>query len=110
MIELHSHGLKAGYKPLTVDFDCRNLPNPYTVRSLRLMTGKMPTVQAYVFRDGAATKLLNQAKAQLDAGATELHFFCMGGQHRSPAVVERLAKMLRANDVPVRVKHWVIGD
>ncbi len=109
-----------GYKyaiPLDVDLliDVRFLPNPFYVSELRPLTGEDPQVQEYVFSNPIAQEFLNrylnlleyilpyyvkEGKRHLVIGVG-----CTGGQHRSVAIVEKLAIFLQENDYNVSVKH-----
>ena len=98
-----------GYKyspmwPVEGLHDVRFLPNPYFEDSLKAKTGLDAGVQDYVFRSEEAKDLF---KKMVDLYQFSLpkylaegrHFLrigigCTGGQHRSVAFVERLAKEL----------------
>ena len=97
-------------------FDCRGLPNPFWVESLRGCSGKdeavrkffaghWEEVEAFV---GAAESLVRQTvTAFLADGKRHLMvaFGCTGGQHRSVFMAELLAERLRGEDIEVEVAH-----
>jgi len=97
-------------------FDCRGLPNPFWVESLRKFSGKdepvreffaghQKEVEAFV---GAAESLVRQTvTAFLADGKRHLMvaFGCTGGQHRSVFMAELLAERLRGESVEVEVAH-----
>lgn len=96
-------------------FDVRFLPNPYFEDELRPLTGRDPRVAAHALdnergRDfmGHLSRLLEflvplydkEGKAYLTIGVG-----CTGGRHRSVAVAEALAEVLRAGAREVNVQH-----
>ncbi|MEU7717072.1 RNase adapter RapZ [Streptomyces tibetensis] len=102
--------LSFGYKhglPLDADlvFDCRFLPNPHWVEELRELTGLQPQVSDYVLAQPAAQSFLRDAERMLgrllpaytEEGRAYLTIAlgCTGGQHRSVAMAEQLAVVLR---------------
>lgn len=101
-----SFGYKHGL-PLDVDvvIDCRFLPNPFWIETLRPKTGLDPEVRDYVLGQEAATEFLKRLDGLLELllpayereGKTYLAiaFGCTGGQHRSPAIAEEVARRLR---------------
>jgi RNase adapter protein RapZ len=115
-VSLQSFSYKRGL-PRGVDmvFDCRFLRNPYWDAILRDRDGRDPAVESYVradprFADFFAklydllTFLLpatvQEGKAHLTIG-----FGCTGGQHRSVAVAEIMAKALAEAGWPVSKRH-----
>lgn len=115
-ITVSSFGFKHGL-PLDVDmvFDCRFLPNPHWEPELRPKTGKDKAVAAYVLDRKVTQDFLSQIDNMLellipgfeDEGKSYLGvaFGCTGGRHRSVAVAERIAEMLKARDRQPRVTH-----
>lgn len=109
-----------GYKyaiPLDVDLliDVRFLPNPFYVSELRPLTGEHPQVQEYIFSNPIAHEFLErylnllefilpyyvkEGKRHLVIGVG-----CTGGQHRSVAIVEKIAIFLQENNYNVSIKH-----
>ena len=85
-------------------FDCRNLRNPHSVPKLRELDGRDSRVQEYVLNDPKSGGVVFQALQALGRGET-VAFGCYGGRHRSVALAEHLAKVLRANGKEVVVEH-----
>ena len=120
-VTLVSFGFKYGL-PADADMvaDMRFLPNPYWIPELKSLTGLDPEVSKYVlsgqgaeeFVEGYATALTpvlagyqreNKRHATIAIG-------CTGGKHRSVAVGEKLATLLRGQPgVVVNVKHRDLG-
>lgn len=111
--------LSFGYKygiPLDADLviDVRFLPNPNYVDDLKMLTGLDPAVMNYIFSFSVSKKFLSRFYSLLKfllpyyikEGKTHLVIAvgCTGGQHRSVAIAERLAKLL-GNDYQVQVDH-----
>jgi UPF0042 nucleotide-binding protein len=86
--------------------DTRFLDNPYWVPDLKPLDGRDPRVREYVLGQPAAGCLLDGLKATLvpllpdyrRQGRMELTiaFGCTGGQHRSVALAEEMARRLSA--------------
>jgi RNase adapter protein RapZ len=118
--ELQLNVVSFGYKhglPLDVDlvFDCRFLPNPHWVESLRPHTGLEPDVVEYVMAQKPTRPYLEEldrllaltlpgyekeGKAYLSIGVG-----CTGGRHRSVVIAEQIAEMLRAHGYRTVVHH-----
>ena len=115
-VSVQSFSYKRGV-PRGVDmiFDCRFLRNPHWDASLRNMDGRDAVVLAHIAQDprfalfyqkmlDLITMLLpahrDEGKAHLTIG-----FGCTGGQHRSVAVAELLAKDLAKAGWPVSKRH-----
>lgn len=112
--------LSFGYKhglPLDVDIvlDCRFLPNPHWVDELRPLTGLDDLVRRYVLSQEAAGELLTRLDdllgLLLPAYVAEgksyltLAFGCTGGRHRSVAIAEEVAGILRERGFAPTVVH-----
>ncbi|MGO9457452.1 MAG: RNase adapter RapZ [Acidimicrobiales bacterium] len=103
-----SFGYKHGI-PLDVDivFDCRFLPNPYWVESLRPLSGLDEEVRRYVFGQPETTAFLDKVEellvmlvpAFVREGKSYLTVAmgCTGGRHRSVALTEALVQRLAAH-------------
>ncbi|MBI5102104.1 MAG: RNase adapter RapZ [Nitrospirae bacterium] len=115
-IALISFGFKYGV-PQNVDllFDVRFLPNPFFVPSLRELNGMDRRVSDYVFRQRETKEFMTKVNDLLaflvplykKEGRSYLSvgFGCTGGNHRSPAIVERIAKRLRKPGVELTITH-----
>jgi UPF0042 nucleotide-binding protein len=116
-----SFGFKYGLPPdADLVADMRFLPNPFWIPELRAHTGLDPEVSDYVLsQEGAAEFMADYAKslAPVLAGYQRenkrhatIAIGCTGGKHRSVAVAEKLAGLLRAQPgVAVNVKHRDLG-
>ncbi len=111
-----SFGYKHGI-PLDVDllFDCRFLPNPYWVESLRALSGVDDPVREYVltqpetqgFLNKVVDLLLSLEPAFVREGKSYLTiaFGCTGGRHRSVVMGEALRERLAEGGVEATVFH-----
>jgi len=112
--------LSFGYKhglPLDVDIvlDCRFLPNPHWVDELRPLTGLHEEVRRYVLDQPAAQEFLSRLDdllglvlpAYVAEGKSYLSIAlgCTGGRHRSVAIAEAVADLLRARGFTPNVVH-----
>jgi len=115
-VTLLSFGHKFGI-PQTVDilFDVRFLPNPHFVTGLRDLKGTDLAVQDFVLEQPSTGEFMDRVSELLnflipryiEEGKPYLTigFGCTGGRHRSPAVVEKIAAMIRNNPVDVSIVH-----
>lgn len=115
-VSVVSFGYKHGL-PLDVDlvFDCRFLPNPHWVDSLRPLTGLDAPVREYVLETELARDFLKELRslftllipAYVSEGKAYLSIAvgCTGGRHRSVAIAEQLGEGLRAAGFPASVSH-----
>jgi UPF0042 nucleotide-binding protein len=115
-VDVMSFGFKHGV-PLDADlmFDVRFLPNPYYDPALRSQTGLDAPVADYVFAqpetalvvDEIYTLLARWIPLHAAAGKARLTVAigCTGGQHRSVAIAEHLAKRLRERFEDVTAVH-----
>jgi UPF0042 nucleotide-binding protein len=111
-----SFGYKHGL-PLDVDLvlDCRFLPNPYWVEGLRHQSGLDEEVREYVLGNGLTQDFLSRLDDLLDlllpGYAAEgksyltIAFGCTGGQHRSVAIAEEVARRLAQRGLTPRLQH-----
>ena len=115
-VALHSFSYKRGVpRGLDLMFDCRFLKNPHWDAALRDRDGRDDAVARYVesdpryagFIEKTCDLLLFLLPAQVDEGKSHvaIGFGCTGGQHRSVAVTERLAKALAAAGWQVSKRH-----
>ncbi|MCW3010650.1 MAG: rapZ [Solirubrobacterales bacterium] len=109
----HKHG-----PPRDADlaFDVRFLPNPHYVAELKPLTGKDPRVVEYVGRDGHLQEFYDHLEPLLDyllpryEAEGKAHLMvaigCTGGQHRSVAIAEHLARQYgNREDLFVEAAH-----
>lgn len=105
MIKLISFGYKHGEPPAAdLVLNCRVLRNPHSVPWLRRLDGRTAEVQQYVREDARSRDLYRQALAAARSGA-RIAFGCFGGRHRSVALVEMTARMLREIGHEVTIVH-----
>ncbi|SER80753.1 UPF0042 nucleotide-binding protein [Gracilibacillus ureilyticus] len=113
------HTLSFGFKyglPIDADlvFDVRFLPNPHYVEHMRPLTGLNTEVSSYVFKWSDTKVFLEKTIDLLQfmlpqykrEGKSQLVIAigCTGGQHRSVAIAEYLAKYFQKNYV-THVSH-----
>ncbi|WP_163536494.1 RNase adapter RapZ [Gracilibacillus sp. YIM 98692] len=113
------HSVSFGFKygvPIDADlvFDVRFLPNPHYVEHMRPLTGLNSEVSSYVFKWSDTQKFLEKTTDLLQfmlpqykrEGKTQLVIAigCTGGQHRSVAIAEYIAKYFQKNYV-THVSH-----
>lgn len=105
-LTLLSFGFKYGVPPdANLMFDIRFLVNPFFIPDLRMLTGQDPAIQAFLFDQPdtqmAYAQILDMVKQWLPCYQAErrpnltIAIGCTGGQHRSVAMIERLAQDLR---------------
>ncbi|MDJ0335135.1 RNase adapter RapZ [Salinibacterium sp. G-O1] len=120
-ITVESFGYKYGL-PADADMvaDCRFLPNPFWIPELKSLNGKDVEVQEYVLaQPGASDFVSSYSKAMEPVFAgfqrenkrhATIAIGCTGGKHRSVAIAEELAGLLRElPGVVVNVKHRDLG-
>ena len=115
-ISVESFSYKRGL-PRGVDmiFDTRFLANPHWEETLRALDGRDPRVADYVAGDPRFADFFGKLQEMLlgllpafkEEGKTYLSvgLGCTGGQHRSVAVAERLAKALAEQGWQVSTRH-----
>jgi len=115
-VSLHSFSYKRGApRGLDLMFDCRFLANPHWVPGLRPLTGLDPQVAAHVAADPRYEEFVSRVRdlllfllpAHVEEGKSHLAvgFGCTGGQHRSVALTEVMAKTLAEAGWQVSKRH-----
>lgn len=119
-VKVQTSVVSFGYKhglPLDVDlvFDCRFLPNPHWVESLRPLTGADAQVRDYVLAQPVTGEFLDEMERMLALllpafereGKTYLSIGvgCTGGRHRSVVIAEQIAHILGRSGYPCLVRH-----
>ncbi|QIG66788.1 ATPase domain-containing protein [Rhizobium phage RHph_TM16] len=106
MIRIISFSYKHQGEPEDVDvvLDCRNLPNPHSVFSLRDLTGKDKAVQDFLWKAGGTPLLLSMGEKAARRGQS-VAFGCYGGRHRSVALAELLKDKLSDFNIQAKVEH-----
>lgn len=107
-LSLTSFGFKYGI-PQNIDllFDVRFLPNPNFIPSLKHLNGKDRPVAEYIFKHPQTKEFMKKIKNLLNfliplyvkEGRLYLSVAvgCTGGNHRSPAIIEEMAKSIKKN-------------
>ena len=115
-IIVFSFGFKYG-SPFDVNYliDVRFLPNPFWVDELKPKTGQQKDVADYVLLSDAGigfTDHLHQfidfvVSQNMNVGKTVIRIGvgCTGGRHRSVAVAENIAALLREKPVELTLSH-----
>lgn len=113
-VHIMSFGFKYGI-PIDADFvaDLRFLPNPFWVPDLRDLNGHDQAVRDYVLSSRGAAEFLDsytqailtaiEGYAREDKHYVTIAFGCTGGQHRSVAMADELARRLRSQGMAVTV-------
>lgn len=117
-IQVHivSFGFKHGLPPdADLVFDVRFITNPYYVPELRRLTGLDPAVRNFVLERPDAKEFLERLEGLLlfllpryqQEGKYQvtLAIGCTGGQHRSTAISEKVARDLRRAGHMVTIQH-----
>jgi RNase adapter protein RapZ len=111
-----SFGYKHGV-PSDADlvFDCRFLPNPHWVEELRPYSGMDARVRSFVLEKQATNDFLHRLMPMIDMllpaylregkSYLSIAFGCTGGRHRSVAISEEVARLLRARGFEIRTRH-----
>ena len=119
LINIKSFGYKRGI-PIEADLvlDMRFIPNPYYLPSLKRLTGNNKKVSSYVLRQKVTQDFIKAELEMLEMlipayikeGKYHLNiaFGCTGGQHRSVATADEVAKELRAKGYRVTLEHRYI--
>jgi UPF0042 nucleotide-binding protein len=115
-VSVQSFSYKRGL-PRGVDmvFDCRFLANPHWVPALRALDGRDSAVVDHIATDPRFAEFFDRIHglvemllpAQIDEGKSHvaIAFGCTGGQHRSVALAEKLAKVLAEAGWAVSKRH-----
>ncbi len=116
IINCMSFGFKYGI-PTESDlvFDVRCLPNPFYIDSLKNLTGLESAVSDYVLKwdktKGFVERLFNLIDYMVPLYSSEgksqlvISVGCMGGKHRSVAIVQLLCKHLTEKNFSICVNH-----
>lgn len=119
-VDVFSFGYKYG-APIDADivFDVRFISNPFYIEELRPLTGNDQEVAEYVLETPVTKQFLDkftelvlellpyyaqEGKARLTVGIG-----CTGGQHRSVAIANELARRLEERKIRVRSRHRELG-
>lgn len=107
-----TYGKKHGGTPFAHErFSAMHLRNPHKVARMRSADGRDPRVREYVVASPAVALLVEsivRAAGRLDTVYGDdavLAIYCYGGKHRSVAIAEHVAPILRANGIKVAIDH-----
>jgi UPF0042 nucleotide-binding protein len=115
-VVLISFGFKLG-TPQNIDllFDARFLPNPNFVPELKLLKGTDKAVSDYVFKSRTAKAYVKKIKEFIDfliplyikegRSYLTIGIGCTGGNHRSPAIVEKLKGYIKKHPIDLSIVH-----
>ena len=115
-INLLSFGYKFGV-PYEADlvFDCRFLPNPFFVETLKAKDGREAGVRQFVVEHPEGRELMTRLRDFLGyllpryqkegKAYLTVAIGCTGGRHRSVALVEELRAFVETHGIPVNVTH-----
>ncbi len=115
-IILISFGFKYGV-PQNIDmlFDARFLPNPNFVPSLKHLTGKDKPVTEYIFKHPESKEFIKKVRDFLNfliplyiresRSYISIAVGCTGGNHRSPAIIEKIVKSIKKDNFDLKVIH-----
>ncbi len=115
-VTLISFGYKFGI-PQNIDllFDARFIPNPNFVPELKELKGTDMAVQKFIFRKPQSEEFMERITGLLNfliplymsEGKTYLTIGigCTGGKHRSPAIVEKIAALIKDHPIDINVVH-----
>ena len=115
-VHVLSFGFKHGLPPdVDLVFDMRFVPNPFYVPELRPLSGLDAPVRNFVLEKPEIKEFLERVEPLLlfllpryqaeGKSQVTLGFGCTGGQHRSVAVSERVARDLRRSGFDISVQH-----
>lgn len=115
-VSLHSFSYKRGLpRGADIVLDCRFLRNPYWQEALRPLDGRAPEVSAFVANDPRFGEFISQLTGMMalllpgfeaeGKSYLSIALGCTGGQHRSVAVVETLARTLADSGWQVSIRH-----
>lgn len=115
-VVLISFGFKFG-TPQNIDllFDVRFLPNPNFIPELKPLKGTDKRVSDYVFKKQEAKIFMSKIKELIDfliplyikegRSYLTIGIGCTGGNHRSPAIVEKLKSYLKKHPIDLSIVH-----
>mgnify|MGYP001586685756 CR=1 FL=1 len=115
-LTLISFGYKFGV-PQNIDllFDVRFIPNPHFVPELKELSGIDMPVKKFIFEKPRTKEFMKKLKGLLNfliplyikEGKTYLTIGigCTGGRHRSPAITEKIASLIKNQPVDINIVH-----
>jgi len=119
-VTLISFGFKFGI-PQNIDllFDVRFLPNPNFVTELKALKGTDKKISDFIFKNTGTKVFMTKIKDFFDFLIPQyikegksyiiIGIGCTGGNHRSPAIVEKLRNYFRKHPVDLNIIHRDLG-
>ena len=116
LIDIQSFGFKKGVpQEADIIMDVRFIPNPYYVPSLKHLTGNNKKVSQYVLKQSVTKEFIESLHTMLariipcyvkeGKYSLRIAFGCTGGQHRSVAVANEMARIFREEGRRVTLEH-----
>jgi UPF0042 nucleotide-binding protein len=111
-----SFGYKFGV-PQNIDllFDVRFIPNPNFISELKELRGIDTPVKKFIFEKPQTKEFIKRLKGLLDfliplyikegKAYLTVGIGCTGGRHRSPAITEKIAALIKKHRVEIRAIH-----
>ncbi|MEK7741811.1 MAG: RNase adapter RapZ [Nitrospirota bacterium] len=111
-----SFGYKFGV-PQNIDllFDVRFIPNPNFIPELKELRGIDPPVKKFIFGKPQTKEFIKRLKGLLDfliplyikegKAYLTVGIGCTGGRHRSPAITEKIAALIKKHPVEISAIH-----
>lgn len=112
-ITLTSFGYKHGDLKADVTMSVKSLPNPYSVPELHNLKGTDAKVQEFVLGTDKGANFISKAHRYITKQYKEeisVGIGCVGGQHRSVAIVEELARKFSEAGHEVTFAHRDLKD
>jgi UPF0042 nucleotide-binding protein len=115
-VSLISFGFKYGI-PQNIDllFDVRFLPNPFFIPALKELNGTDKKVARFIFQHAETKQFIKKIGELLNflvplyiregKSYLSIAFGCTGGMHRSPALIEEVARRIRRKNIDLNVIH-----
>ncbi len=115
-VTLMSFGYKFGV-PQNVDllFDIRFIPNPHFVPQLKDLSGIDKPVKKFIFGKPETKEFIKRVKGLLGflfplyiregKAYLTIGVGCTGGKHRSPAIVEEIASIIKGHPIDINIVH-----
>ena len=115
-VSLLSFGFKYGISQnIDLLFDVRFLPNPHFMPALKDLNGTDRKVADFVLQHAETKKFIRKVTDLLNflipfyikegKSYLSIAFGCTGGKHRSPAITEEIAKLIRHENIDLNVIH-----
>lgn len=114
-VEIFSFGFKYGRPKADIMFDARQLPNPFSRRDMRNLTGLDSKVSNFVIESEDGIIFIDHAMNDIACMLTKFEkekrnklsiaIGCMGGKHRSVAVANAIASNIKIRQLNFNIWH-----